>query len=58
MRLQDGYVKYMLEFHNVKIYPTAHVLLLNKAIYGLVQAARQWWKLFKEVMATCDYYPS
>jgi Reverse transcriptase (RNA-dependent DNA polymerase) len=43
MRLPDGYVKYMLEVHNVKIDPSTHVLLLNKAIYGLVQAARQWW---------------
>jgi Reverse transcriptase (RNA-dependent DNA polymerase) len=31
---------------------------LNKAIYGLVQAARQWWKTFKKVMAECNYYPS
>jgi hypothetical protein len=56
MRLPDRYVKYMLEVHKVKIYPSTHVLLLKKAIYGLVQAARQWWKKFKEVMATCDYY--
>jgi Reverse transcriptase (RNA-dependent DNA polymerase) len=34
----------MLEVHNVKINPTTHVLLLKKAIYGLVQAARQWRK--------------
>jgi hypothetical protein len=42
MRLPDGYVKYMLEVHNVKIHPSTHVLLLKKAIYGIVQAARQW----------------
>jgi hypothetical protein len=36
----------------------SHVLLLKRAIYGLVQAVRQWWKKFKVVMATCDYYPS
>jgi Reverse transcriptase (RNA-dependent DNA polymerase) len=58
MRLPDGYVKYMLEVHNVKIDPSTLVLLLKKAIYRLVQAARQWCKKFKEVMATCDYYPS
>jgi hypothetical protein len=34
------------------------VLLLKKDIYGFVQAARQWWKKLKEVMATCYYYPS
>jgi hypothetical protein len=48
----------MLEVHNVKIDATTHVLLLKKSIYGLVQAARQWWKMFKEVMSTCDYFPS
>jgi Reverse transcriptase (RNA-dependent DNA polymerase) len=58
MRLPDGYVKYMLEVYNVQIDSSTQVLLLKKAIYGLVQAARQWWKKFKEIMATCDYYPS
>jgi Reverse transcriptase (RNA-dependent DNA polymerase) len=58
MRLPEGYVKYMLEVQNVKIHPSTHVLLLKKAIYSLVQAARQWRKKFKEVMATCYYYPS
>jgi Reverse transcriptase (RNA-dependent DNA polymerase) len=58
MRLPDGYVKYMLEVHKVKIDPSMHVILLNKAIYGFIQAARQWWKKFKEVLATCDYYLS
>jgi Reverse transcriptase (RNA-dependent DNA polymerase) len=58
MRLPDGYVNYMLEVHNVEIDPSTLVLLLKKAIYGLDQAAIQWWKKIKEVMATCDYYPS
>jgi hypothetical protein len=34
------------------------VLILKKAIYGLVQAARKWWKKFKEAMAGCNYFPS
>jgi Reverse transcriptase (RNA-dependent DNA polymerase) len=34
------------------------VLLLKKAIYGLVQAARQCWKKFKEAFAGCSYFPS
>jgi hypothetical protein len=28
---------------------------LTKAIYGLVQAARHWWKRFKEMLATLNY---
>jgi Reverse transcriptase (RNA-dependent DNA polymerase) len=31
---------------------------LKKAIYGLVQATRQWWKKFKEAMAGCNYFTS
>jgi Reverse transcriptase (RNA-dependent DNA polymerase) len=58
MRIPEGYSKYMMEVHNTKIDSNTHVLLLKKAIYGLVQAARQWWKKFKEVMAMCDYFPS
>ena len=37
---------------------TTHCLKLLKALYGLVQAARQWWKKFKEVMKTIDFEPS
>jgi hypothetical protein len=41
----------MLEVHNKDIDPSTHALLLLKATHGLVQAARQWWKKFKESMA-------
>jgi Reverse transcriptase (RNA-dependent DNA polymerase) len=58
MRIPDGYVRYMKEVHNRDIDPTTHVQQLKKAIYGLVQATRQWWKKFKEVMAGCNNYPS
>jgi hypothetical protein len=51
-------VKYMLEVQNVTIFQTTHVILLKKADYGFFQAAIQWWKMFKELMATCGYYPS
>jgi Reverse transcriptase (RNA-dependent DNA polymerase) len=58
MRIPEGYIRYMLEAHNKVIDPSTHVLLLKKEIYGLVQAARQWWKQFKEAMAGCNYFPS
>jgi Reverse transcriptase (RNA-dependent DNA polymerase) len=48
----------MKAVHNKVIDPTTHVLHLKKAIYSLVQVARQWWNKFKEVMSGCNYYPS
>jgi Reverse transcriptase (RNA-dependent DNA polymerase) len=48
----------MLKVHNKKIDPSSHLLLLSKAINGLVQAARQWRKKFKEAMSGCNYFPS
>jgi hypothetical protein len=49
MMIPEGYVKYMLEVHNNVIDPSTHVILLKKALYGLV--ARQWCKMLKEAMA-------
>jgi hypothetical protein len=40
MRMPEGYARYLLEVHNKEIDANTHVLLLKKAIYGLVQAAR------------------
>jgi Reverse transcriptase (RNA-dependent DNA polymerase) len=34
-----------------------HCLKFEKALYGLVQAARQWWKKFKEIMKEIGYTP-
>jgi hypothetical protein len=38
--------------------PNAYCLKLVKALYGLVQAARQWWKKFKNVMKSIGFLPS
>jgi hypothetical protein len=38
--------------------PKAFCLRLKKALYGLVQAARQWWKKFKKVMKSIGFLPS
>jgi hypothetical protein len=56
MRIPEGYVRYMLAVHHKKINPSTHthVLLLTKAIYRPVQAARQWWKKINEAMAGCN----
>jgi Reverse transcriptase (RNA-dependent DNA polymerase) len=45
MAIPNGYPEYMKEKHNIDVYPKTQCLKLTKAIYGLVQAARQWWKL-------------
>jgi hypothetical protein len=58
MAIPEGYEKYVKEKHKKDIHTNTHFLKLTKAIYGLVQAARQWWKKFKDVLATLNYIPS
>jgi Reverse transcriptase (RNA-dependent DNA polymerase) len=58
MAIPDGYDKYLKEKHKKNTDTTTHCLKLTKVIYGLVQAARQWWKKFKEVLAIFHYIPS
>jgi hypothetical protein len=42
--------------HNCR--PKDTVFKATKAIYVLVQAARQWWKKFKEVLSELGFKPS
>jgi hypothetical protein len=58
MEIPDGYQKYVMDKHKRRINPATECLILKKAIYGLVQAARQWWKKFKGVLADMQYRPS
>jgi Reverse transcriptase (RNA-dependent DNA polymerase) len=51
MAFPQGYDEFLKEKHNKIIDSSKHCLQLLKALYGLVQAASQWWKKFKEVMA-------
>jgi Reverse transcriptase (RNA-dependent DNA polymerase) len=55
MQLPEGYVDYLKEVHNKIIDPSLYCLKLLKAIYGLIQAARQWWKKIKTAMAKLIY---
>jgi hypothetical protein len=44
---------------NIKeINEPTHCLKLKKAKYGLIQAAPQWWKKFKQVILDMGYKPS
>jgi Reverse transcriptase (RNA-dependent DNA polymerase) len=58
MAIPDGYPEYVKEKDGTILSKETHCLKLNKALYGLVQAARQWWKKFKEVMVNLGYKPS
>jgi hypothetical protein len=58
MQLPEGYSEYVKTTHNTNIHTDTHCVKLLKALYGLVQAARQWWKKFKDTMRKLDYHPS
>jgi hypothetical protein len=58
MKLPEAYSRYMKEIHNKDYEQHKYCVKLKKALYGLVQAARQWWKKFTEAMATCEYFPT
>jgi Reverse transcriptase (RNA-dependent DNA polymerase) len=73
MELPDGYIDYLREIYNkgqhyaiptlpnqkiMDISTKTHCCKLKKAINGLVQAARQWWKKFKEVLLKMGNKPS
>jgi hypothetical protein len=57
MQIPDVHVRYMKKIHNKVIDPKTHVLLLKKAIYGLVQAARLCWKKLRESHGRMQFLP-
>jgi hypothetical protein len=58
MTFPDGYERYLREVRNEYFSSQDYCLLLEKALYGLVQAARQWWKKMTQVMLTLKFIPS
>jgi hypothetical protein len=58
MDIPEGYSKYLKEKYGKQLSTKTHFLKLTKAIYCLVQAARQWWKKFKEVLKILGTWPS
>jgi hypothetical protein len=58
MVMPDGYEEYNYEKYGKRIDGTKQCLKLKKSLYGLVQAARQWRKKFKEVMKGIGFLPS
>jgi hypothetical protein len=53
--IPDGYQDYVRERLNEDIHPKTHYLQLTKAIYGLVQEARQLWNKLKDVVSCIGY---
>jgi hypothetical protein len=58
MVIPDGYQDYVKEKFHEDIDTKTHCLKLTRGIYGLVQAARQWWKNSKDVLSCLGYFPS
>ena len=58
MRFPKGYARFLQEKQNQIYDENEYCLLLEKALYGLVQAARQWWKRMTEVMKKLGFFPS
>jgi hypothetical protein len=58
MVIPDVYQDYVKEKFNEDIDPKTHCLKLTRAIYGIVQVARQWWKKFEDVLSCIRCFPS
>jgi hypothetical protein len=59
MDMPEGYIKYLMKkYPDMKYNADEYCLLLLRALYGLVQAARQWYKKITDIFATLNFYPS
>ena len=58
MEFPEGYEEYLLEKKGAIFESKHYCLLLKKALYGLVQAARQWWKKITEVLNKIGFVSS
>jgi len=56
--LPEGYADYLEQMVSTVINYEELCVLLLKAIYGLIQVARQWWKKFKKTLLKLGYRPS
>jgi hypothetical protein len=57
MEFPDGYEDYLHD-QGCNFSSTEYCVILKKALYGLVQAARQWWKKITETLQQLDFLPS
>jgi Reverse transcriptase (RNA-dependent DNA polymerase) len=54
----EGYEKFLEEHHGKYFSSKTHCVLLLWALYGLVQAARQWYKKITSIFGKLDFHPS
>jgi L-rhamnose mutarotase len=58
MAFPDGYSQFLQHKFQLVYSSTEYCLLLEKALYGLVQAAQQWWKRMNNFMKKLGFFPS
>jgi Reverse transcriptase (RNA-dependent DNA polymerase) len=58
MEFPEGYEKFLKENHGKNISSKTHCVLLLRALYGLVQAAHQWYKKISSIFGKLDFHPS
>jgi len=59
MEFPEGYDRYLREvLKKYGYHGSTHCLLLKKALYGLVQAACQWYKRITEIFGKLNFHPS
>jgi Reverse transcriptase (RNA-dependent DNA polymerase) len=58
MHSPDGYSDFLRQKYQMIYTSKDHCLLLEKALYGLNQAARQWWKRVNDFMKKLHSFPS
>jgi Reverse transcriptase (RNA-dependent DNA polymerase) len=58
MNFPDGYSDFLQEKYHKVVSSTDHCLLLEKALYCLVKAAREWWKQVNTFMKKLHFFTS
>jgi Reverse transcriptase (RNA-dependent DNA polymerase) len=58
MEFPEGHEKLLKEHHGKNISSKTHCVLLLRALYGLVQAACQWYKTITSTFGELDFHPS
>jgi Reverse transcriptase (RNA-dependent DNA polymerase) len=58
MEFPEEYEKFLKEHHGKNISSKNHCVLLLQALYGLVQAAHQWYKKITSIFGKLDFDPS